>query len=232
MHIFLTEIHIKGKGFLQKGAYLHMKKSALLLLFSYFLILSSCAPQEISPPPPDYDQTKKMVVDILKTDEGKKAIQEIMTDEKVKQQLVMEQTVVKETLEQVLTSEKGTKFWEKALQDPKFAESFAKSLKTGQEKTIKALMKDPEYQGMMIDILKNPEMEKAMMDVLKSKEFRKHLQQVITETLNSPLFQAKIQDILIKSAENIQQETKKQNDDQEGGEGEESGGDQQGQGGS
>jgi spore germination protein D len=209
-----------------------MRKSTLLLLLSYFLILSSCAPQEISSPPPDYNETKKMVVDILKTDEGKKAIQEIMTDEKMKQQLVMEQAVIKETLQQILTSEQGVKFWEKALQNPKFAESFAKSLKTEHEKTIKALMKDPEYQGMMIDILKNPEMEKAMIDVLKSKDFRKHLQQVITETLNSPLFQAKIQDILIKSAENIQQETKKQGGEEKGGEGEESNGDQQGQGGS
>ncbi|WP_017433986.1 spore germination lipoprotein GerD [Saccharococcus caldoxylosilyticus] len=208
-----------------------MKKSTLLLLLSYFLILGSCAPQEISAPPPDYDETKKMVVDILKTDEGKKAIQEIMTDEKMKQQLIMEQTVIKDTLQKVLTSEQGIKFWEKALQDPKIAESFAKSLKTEHEKTIKALMKDPEYQGMMIDILKNPEMEKAMLDVLKSKEFRQHLQQVITETLNSPLFQAKIQDILIKSAENIQQETKKKGDGEEAGEGEESSGDQQGQGG-
>jgi spore germination protein D len=200
-----------------------MKKSALLLLLSYFLILSSCAPQEISPPPPDYDQTKKMVVDILKTDEGQKAIQEIMTDEKMQQQLIMEQTVVKETLEEVLTSEQGIKFWEKAMQDPKFAESFAKSLKKEHEKTIKALMKDPEYQGMMIDILKNPEIEKAMIDVVKSKEFRQHLQQVITETLNSPLFQAKIQDMLVKSAGKIQQQTKKQ---------EGSSGDEQGQEGS
>ncbi|NIK13568.1 spore germination protein D [Saccharococcus thermophilus] len=172
-------------------------------------------------------------MDILKTDEGKKAIQEIMTDEKTKQQLVMEQAIVKETLQQVLTSKEGVKFWEKALQDPKFAESFAKSLKTEHEKTIKALMKDPEYQGMMIDILKNPEMEKAMIDVLKSKEFRQHLQKVITETLNSPLFQAKIQDILIKSAGNIQQGTKKHGGDEgEGGEGEENSGNQQGQGGS
>ncbi|KHF28870.1 Spore germination protein GerD precursor [Anoxybacillus sp. BCO1] len=39
-----------------------------------------------------------MVVDILKTDEGKKAIQEVMSDEKVKQQLVMDQEVVKKRL--------------------------------------------------------------------------------------------------------------------------------------
>ncbi|BAD74431.1 hypothetical protein GK0146 [Geobacillus kaustophilus HTA426] len=38
----------------------------LPLLLLSFLVLGSCAPQEISPPPPDYDETKKMVVDILK----------------------------------------------------------------------------------------------------------------------------------------------------------------------
>lgn len=186
------------------------------LLLLIFVTLSSCAPQESSPAPPDYDQIKKMVVDILKTDEGKKAIQDVMTEDKVKQQLIMDQTVVKQTIEQVLTSKKGMEFWKKAFEDPKFAESFAKSLKTEQEKTIKALMKDPEYQGMMMDILKSPEMEKASLTVLKSKEFRGHLQKVMTETFDSPLFKAKIQDILIKAAENMQS-TKKQSGGGEGG---------------
>lgn len=216
-YIFLSEIHIKDKELLQKGAYRYMKNWALLLLLSCFVMLSSCAPQEKSPAPPDYDQIKKMVVDILKTDEGKKAIQDVMTEDKVKQQLIMDQTVVKQTIEQILTSKKGMEFWKKAFEDSKFAESFAKSLKTEQEKTIKALMKDPEYQGMMIDILQNPEMEKAALTVLKSKEFRGHLQKVMTETFDSPLFKAKIQDLLIKAAENMQS-TKKQSGS-EGGEG-------------
>ncbi|GGJ75509.1 spore germination protein D [Anoxybacillus voinovskiensis] len=192
-----------------------MRNWALLLLL-IFATLSSCAPQESSPAPPDYDQIKKMVVDILKTDEGKKAIQDVMTEDKVKQQLIMDQTVVKQTIEQVLTSKKGMEFWKKAFEDPKFAESFAKSLKVEQEKTIKALMKDPEYQGMMMDILKSPEMEKASLTVLKSKEFRGHLQKVMTETFDSPLFKAKIQDLLIKAAENMQS-TKKQSGGGEGG---------------
>lgn len=211
-----------------------MNKHLPLLLLS-FLFLGSCAPQEISPPPPDYDETKKMVVDILKTDEGKKAIQDIMSDEQMKQQLMMDQTAVKETLQQVLTSEQGKKFWENAFKDPKFAESFAKGLQKEHEKMMKALMKDPEYQGMMIDILKDPEAEKAMMDVLKSKEFRQHVQKVVTETLNSPLYQTKIQDMLTKAAESLQQGGGKQEEGgEEGGEcgeGEEGGGGNQ-QGGS
>ncbi|QIZ66365.1 spore germination lipoprotein GerD [Geobacillus subterraneus] len=211
-----------------------MNKCIPLLLLS-FLVLSSCAPQEISPPPPDYEQTKKMVVDILKTDEGKKAIQDIMSEDQMKQQLVMDQTAVKETLQQVLTSDQGKKFWENAFKDPKFAESFAKGLQKEHEKMMKALMKDPEYQEMMIDILKDPEVEKAMIDVLKSKEFRQHLQKVITETLNSPLYQAKIQDMLTKAAETLQQGGGKQGEEGgEGGEGEGEeggGGNQQGGGG-
>jgi spore germination protein D len=38
MHIFLPKIHIKGKGFLQKGAYLHNEKkhiAPLIKLFPY-----------------------------------------------------------------------------------------------------------------------------------------------------------------------------------------------------
>ncbi|ABO65529.1 spore germination lipoprotein GerD [Geobacillus thermodenitrificans] len=209
-----------------------MNKCIPLLLLS-FLVLSSCAPQETSPAPPDYEQTKRMVVDILKTDEGKKAIQDIMLEDQMKQQLVMDQTAVKEILQQVLTSDQGKKFWENALKDTKFAESFAKGLQKEHEKMMKALMKDPEYQAMMIDILKNPEMEKAMIDVLKSKEFRQHLQTVIMETLNSPIYQAKIQDMLTKAAETLQQSGGKQGEeDAEGGEGEEGGGgSQQGEGG-
>jgi spore germination protein D len=36
MHIFLAKIHIKGEGFLQKGAYLHEKRhiAPLIELFS------------------------------------------------------------------------------------------------------------------------------------------------------------------------------------------------------
>jgi len=198
-----------------------MKKNVLLLLLSYLLILGACAPREISPAPPDYEQTKKMVVDILKTDEGKKAIQEVMSDEKIKQELIMDQAVVKQTIEQTLVSTKGEDFWKKMLSDPKFAESFAKSMKTEHERLLKDLMKDPEYQGMVIDILKNPEVEKSMITVMKSRDFRGHLQTVMTETFSSPLYQARIQGLLIKAAEEMQK-GKKQGGDEGGGGGAES----------
>ncbi|MCA1032802.1 spore gernimation protein GerD [Bacillus timonensis] len=194
-----------------------MKKHIPLLFVCYFLIIAGCAPKEQGNAQIDYEQTKKMVVDILKTDEGKKAIEEIMTDEKMKQNFVLDQTIVTQAIESTITSDKGSDFWKKAFEDPKFAESFAKSMQKEHEKLIKDLMKDPDYQAMMIEILKNPELEKEMLSVLRSQEYRKHLQQVIQETFESPLFKAKIQDLLIKAAEEMQ--SGKQGENKEGDEG-------------
>ena len=70
-----------------------------------------------------------MVVDILKTDDGKKAIQDVLSDEKLKQKLIMDQAVVTETIQKTLTSEKGIEFWKKTFEDPKFAETIAKICK-------------------------------------------------------------------------------------------------------
>ena len=61
-------------------------------------------------------------------------------------------------------------------------------------------MNDPEYRGMMIEVFKEPEIQKEMADALKSKEYREHLQKVISETIESPLFKAKIQELLLKAA--------------------------------
>jgi len=185
-----------------------MKKGVTLLLACFIFLAAGCGGKGLEAAQPDYDQTKKMMVDILKTDEGKKAIKEIMADKEIKQQLVMDQAAVNDTIQQTLVSEKGQDFWKKSLQDPKFAEAMAKSMKKQNEDLLKALMKDPEYQGMVMDILKDPVFQKDLAQALKSKEFREHLQQVMTETFESPLYKAKIEDILMKAAA----ETKEQKD--------------------
>lgn len=151
----------------------------------------------------DYDQTKKMVVDILKTDDGKKAIQDVMTDPKMKEKLVMDQKVVSDTIEQTLTSDKATEFWKKTFSDPKFAAAVSKNMKTENQNLLKSLMNDPEYRTMMTEVFKEPEIQKQMTDALKSKDYRAHLQSVITETMQTPLFQSKLEDIVIKAANDM-----------------------------
>jgi spore germination protein D len=149
----------------------------------------------------DYDQTKKMVVDILKTDDGKKAIQDVMASDSMKEKLVMDQKVVSDTIEQTLTTDKATEFWKKTFSDPKFAQGVAKNMKTENQALLKGLMNDPEYRAMMIEVFKEPEIQKDMTDALKSKDYREQLQKIITETLDSPLYKAKIEELLLKAAE-------------------------------
>jgi spore germination protein D len=174
----------------------------MILILSFIsTLIAGCATKGESAGQADYEETKKMVIDILKTDDGKTALQEVMKDKEIKQALVMDQQAVTETIQTALTSDKGVEFWQKAFEDPKFAESFAKSMQKEHEKLMKGLMTDPDYQKMLIDVLKDPEMQKTLQTSLKSQEFRKHLQDVINETLSSPLYKAKIEETLLKAAE-------------------------------
>lgn len=193
-----------------------MKKILKFVLPATFLLLAAgCAPTESGGGEVDYEETKKMVVDILKTDDGKKAIQEVMGDDGMKEKLIMDQPVVTDTIEKTLTSDKGMEFWKKSFEDPKFAESVAKSMKKENEQLLKNLMKDPEYKGMMIEVMKDPELEKELTTLLKSKEYREHLQKVMSETFESPLFKAKLQALIVKAAEELP--TQKPEGGEEGG---------------
>jgi spore germination protein D len=179
-----------------------MKAKGMLLLLPIMVFLTSCSSNESSGGGQiDYEQTKKMVVDILKTDDGKKAIQDVMSSDSMKEKLVMDQKVVSDTIQQTLTSDKAKQYWKETFSDPKFAQSISKNLKSENKKLLKELMNDPEYRGMMIEVFKEPEIQKEMADALKSKEYREHLQKVITETVDSPLYKAKIQELLLKAAE-------------------------------
>lgn len=170
------------------------------LVSVFFLILSACGGQA-APKETDYDATKKMVVDILQTEDGKKALGEILSDEKMQKQLVIESSTVKKAIDETLASDKGAEMWKKLFEDPKFVETYYKSIEEDLKKLLTDLMKDSEYQKQMLEILQNPEMMEQTTKTLKSQEFRAHLEETIQTTLESPLFLAKIQDILLKAAE-------------------------------
>jgi spore germination protein D len=172
----------------------------LSLIGALLLFISACG-GEAAPKEADYDATKKMVVDILQTDDGKKALGEILADEKMQQKLVIDSATVKKSIDETLTSEKGSEMWKKLFEDPKFVETFYQSIEEDQKNLMKSLMNDPDYQKQMMDLLQNPEMTDATIQTLKSQQFRSHLEETIQQQLESPLFQAKIQEILLKAAE-------------------------------
>ncbi|RHW33943.1 spore gernimation protein GerD [Neobacillus notoginsengisoli] len=206
-----------------------MKKKFLLLPIGLVVMMTACAggTNQVESKL-NYEETKKMLVDILHTDDGKKAIHEIMTDEKVKKEFILDQSAVSDTVQKTLTSKEGADFWKESLKNPKIAAALAKGMKTENETLLKDLMKDPEYRTMMIEVFKEPEMQKEMADALKSKEFRIHLQTVIAESMQSPLFKAEMQELLLQAAKEA---VAKQGKSGQGGKGGEGGGGNKGSGG-
>jgi spore germination protein D len=194
---------------MKKGAFLMAKKATLALLFTcFFILLTACSTQDSGSANIEYEETKKMIVDILKTEDGKKALKEVLSDDEFKAQLAIDNTVVTDSIQATLVSDKGKEFWKKAFEDPEFAKSFATSMEEGNQKLMKSLMNDPEYRKKIIELLHDPDLEKELADLLKGNEYREHLKSVISETLESPLYQAKIQEILLKAAS--EQEKKKE----------------------
>lgn len=178
-----------------------MRIGFITLISCSLLLMSACTEEEKSGKEADYEATKKMVIDILQTDDGKKALKEVMTDEEMKKQLVIESDLVKEAIDQALTSDKGKDMWTKLFEDPTFVEGFAKSMSDEQKKLMKDLMNDSTFQKQMLELLQDPEMTKQVLNLMKSQDFRSHLEETIEETLETPVFQKKIQDILLKAAE-------------------------------
>lgn len=144
----------------------------------------------------EYESTKKMVVDILQTEDGKKAVKEILADDEIQDLLIMESGEVKEAVNEALSSEEAQKNWKKMFQDPEFIKTYAKSISEEQKELMKGLMNDSQFQEQMIEILNNPEVDKQMLSIMTSQAFRAHLEKTIQETLQSPLFQEKIEKAL------------------------------------
>ena len=155
-----------------------------------------------------YKETKSMVLDILKTEEGQKAIQEakgstggMQMQALSTQQGEQLQTAVKD----ILTDPNYNKQLKEMMVDPKFAGEFAKVIAKENKQLHKDLMKDPEYQTMLIQVMKNPEAEKLMLDVLKGTAYRKQAMAIFQESLENPLFKAELMEMMKKV---LEEETK------------------------
>ncbi|WP_078551208.1 spore germination lipoprotein GerD [Bacillus alkalicellulosilyticus] len=195
-----------------------LSKWKLLILLAFLTIAGCAQPEASANQTPDYESTKKMMVDMLQTEEGKEAIKEIMTtDEELQQAIIMDQAFVRKTIQDTLTSEQGRQFWQETMKDPEFAKAFAESIQKENEELLKTLMKDPEYQEMMMIILKDPEMEKAALDLMQTKEYRQQVMTIMTEAFESPYFKAQVSEILSTVVQEQTQKPASQSGGEEGG---------------
>lgn len=187
-----------------------------------------------------YKEMKSMVVDILKSDEGKKAVEEALkgsgssggeggsTSMKMLSAQSGEQirTAVKDTL----VSEEYKKEIEKIMTDPKFAGEFAKAINAESKQLHQQLIKDPTYQKSVQDILKSPEVMKSFLDLTKTSDYRKQSMTIMQEAMQNPLFRMEVLELL-KSVVKDELQPSVEKKEQKGGEqgqGEKQAGDKEG----
>ena len=158
----------------------------------------------------NYESTKKMVTDILKTEDGKKAIIDVLAEDSTQKIYVIHDETVKVAIEEALTSEKGKEFWSQMFGDQEFVKEFSESMMDQQEDVFKRLMGDSTYQEKLFELFENPEFGQLVQSQLKSQQFKSYLEESIQETLESPLFQAKVSEIIVQHAKDIAGEKDKQ----------------------
>lgn len=201
-----------------------LRKLQVLPLISIALLLASCGSDSSSQGQGQsqantYKEQKTMILDILKSEDGKKAIsaanRSIMNGDvgangvagqsQIKLLSANESLQLQMAVKDVLTAKENNMFLTDMMKDPKFAGDFAKAIQKETKQMFKELLKDPEYQKSLVDVMKNPEYEKMMLDVMKTAAYRQQMNTVMEESIQSPLFRAHMVDLL-KSA--IEQQSK------------------------
>jgi len=151
-----------------------------------------------------YKDMKSMVIDILKTEDAQKALQESATSASggstgLQALSVQGQEQVRLAVKDVLVSPDYNKVIEKLMTDPKFAGEFAKAVNKQNKQIHKELMKDPTYQQDLIQVMKNPEMDKVILDVMQSPQFRKQIVTVMQQSIQSPIIKLQMYELLQKA---------------------------------
>ncbi|WP_019908264.1 spore germination lipoprotein GerD [Paenibacillus sp. HW567] len=155
-----------------------------------------------------YKEMKTMVVDILKSDEGKKAVEEALqspgsssggsSSSGISMKMMPMQTAeqIRVAVKNTITAPEYQKEIEKIMTDPQFAGDFAKAINSQSKELHLQLIKDPAYQKSVEEIMKSPEMMKMFLDLTKTSDYRKQSMTIMQEAMQNPLFRMEVLDLL------------------------------------
>lgn len=186
-----------------------MKWRSLLsggLALSLVFALTACGgEQSSSSSQMGYKEMKTMVVDILKSDDGKKAVEEALTSSSdgssvsgLSMKMMPLQTTeqIRLAVKDTITAPEYQKEIEKIMTDPTFAGEFAKAINSQSKELHLQLIKDPTYQKSIEEIMKSPEMMKMFLDLTKTSDYRKQSMTIMQEAMQNPLFRMEVLGLL------------------------------------
>jgi spore germination protein D len=181
----------------------------ILALLCSMIFLSSCGSGSSSSPPSqnaNYNDTKTMVLDVLKSDEAQKAIKSAQTKSdqqdgggsQLKLLSAGDTQHIQLAVKDVLTDTSNNKFLQTMMTDPKFAGQFAKAIQSDMKQLHKDLLKDPDYQKALISTMNSPDFEKMLLDTMKTPQYRQQTKTVIQESMQSPIVRLDLMNMLKK----------------------------------
>ncbi|OKP67554.1 spore gernimation protein [Paenibacillus helianthi] len=180
------------------------------LLLSMVITLTACGSEQSSSSSGQvsYKEMKTMVVDILKSEEGKKAVQEALSAPSsgsegssssglsMKMMPMQTNEQIRVAVKDTITAPEYQKEIEKIMTDPQFAGDFAKAINSQNKELHLQLIKDPTYQKSVAEIMKSPEMMKMFLDLTKTSDYRKQSMTIMQEAMQNPLFRMEVLDLL------------------------------------
>ncbi|MFF2094535.1 spore germination lipoprotein GerD [Paenibacillus sp. NPDC058174] len=190
-----------------------LRKWALLTaVCAVTFVLTSCGAESSgSSQQTSYKDMKSMVIDILKTEDAQKALQESASQmsgynaSASKLLSVQDQEQVRLAVKEVLVAPEYDKVLKTLMTDTRFAGEFAKAVNKQNKDIHKQLLKDPSYQEELIKVMKSPEMDKMILDVLQSTQYKKQVMSLMQESMQNPLFRLEVLDLMKKA---VQEELK------------------------
>jgi len=197
-----------------------MKRFLIGAALAAMFLMASCG-QEQQSSQVNYNEVKTMVVDILKTEDGQKAIEEaqksiglMQTQSHTMQILATGQgQQLQMAVKEVMSDPAYAAALKEAMIDPRFAGDFAKAVTAESTELHKKLIKDPEYQQAMIDIFKDPQIQAMVLQTMKSNEYRQQVMTIMKDAIQSPLFQ---QDLLKLMEKALEEQAKPKSDAEKG----------------
>ena len=153
----------------------------------------------------NYKDMKSMVIDILKTEDAQKALQESATTQSgyTAQSSTMlnvqDQEKIKIAVKDVISSPNYDTVIKSLMTDTRFAGEFSKAVNEMNKELHEELIKDPQYQEGLIAAFEGEEMQKVIFKVLKGSEYRKELMSLMQESLQNPIFRLELLELMKKA---------------------------------
>ena len=146
-----------------------------------------------------YKETKSMLLDILKSEEGQKAITAAQVAKPSKLLQGTDGALIRVAVKDVMTDPKYPDALKSIMTDPQFAAAFAKAIEKQQKDMYKDMLKDPAYQALLLGVMKDKEFEQILIEVLRGKTYRKEAMQIFQDALKVPAFQVELVKLFMKA---------------------------------